>query len=70
MNITGRDNYILAQALAYAIETIDRLPPRLQEKSNREDMEELLRHLITDDRSRAIIVEDVRRRFRLSGATP
>jgi hypothetical protein len=41
-NVTGRDNYILMQALGYAIEAIGRLPERWQEWSNREDMIKLL----------------------------
>ena len=41
-NVTGRDNYILMQALGYAIEAIGRLPERWQERSNREDMIKLL----------------------------
>jgi hypothetical protein len=37
-SITGRDGYILAQALAYAITAIERLPEQLREYSNQEDM--------------------------------
>jgi hypothetical protein len=37
-SITGRDGYIIAQALAYAIEAIAMLPEERQEASNREDM--------------------------------
>jgi hypothetical protein len=40
--VTGRDGYLTLQALAYAIETIDRLPPRWQEWSNMLDMIDLL----------------------------
>jgi hypothetical protein len=36
--LTGRDGYIIRQALAYAIETIAALPPEYQEYSNRCDM--------------------------------
>lgn len=41
-DITGRDAYIIRKALAYAIEAIDRLPPRWREESDREDMTTLL----------------------------
>jgi hypothetical protein len=41
-SVTGRDNYIIISALAYAIEAIDRLPQRWQEWSDRRDMIALL----------------------------
>ncbi|MCP3399192.1 hypothetical protein [Bradyrhizobium sp. CCGB20] len=41
-NITGRDDHIIRKALPYAIETIDRLPSRWREESDREDMTTLL----------------------------
>ena len=41
-NITGRDSLIVAKALAYAIESIERLPQRWQEWSDKEDMVLLL----------------------------
>jgi hypothetical protein len=40
--ITGRDNYIVMNALAYAIEAIGRLPKRWQEGSDQDDMIALL----------------------------
>ena len=40
--LTGRDGYIIAKALAYAIAVIDRLPPELQERSVQDDMRQLL----------------------------
>ena len=40
--LTGRDGYIIAKALAYAIAVIDRLPPELQERSDQDDMRQLL----------------------------
>ena len=55
-NVTGRDNYILMQALGYAIEAIGRLPERWQERSNREDMIELLAAM-SDNRRKAEGVE-------------
>ena len=44
-SITGRDGYIMAQALAYAIEAIEHLPDKWQEWSNKEDMKLLLNTL-------------------------
>jgi len=41
-SVTGRDNYIIMSALAYAIEAIDRLPQRWQEWSDQKDMIALL----------------------------
>lgn len=43
-SVTGRDGYIMAQALAYAILTIEALPEPQQEWSNKEDMKRLLDH--------------------------
>ena len=42
VGITGRDVYIIAKALGYAIETIGILPDRLQEQSDCEDMRAIL----------------------------
>jgi hypothetical protein len=42
-NITARDNFIIAKALAYAIEIIESLPQERQEQSDKEDMKRLLR---------------------------
>jgi hypothetical protein len=42
MNVTGRDGYILAKALAFAIEVIDRLPEEWRPRSDRDDMLRLL----------------------------
>jgi hypothetical protein len=41
-DVTGRDGYIIAKALAYAISVIDALPQGRQEGSDREDMARLL----------------------------
>jgi hypothetical protein len=41
-SITGRDGYLVLQALAYAIEVIGAMPDQWQEWSNREDMKTLL----------------------------
>ena|ERR1700726_2512143 len=48
-DITGRDNYIIGSALAYAIECINRLPVEWQEKSDRDDMEKLLIAICGED---------------------
>jgi hypothetical protein len=45
-SITGRDGYLVLQALAYTILTIEALPDRWQEWSNKEQMKKLL-HLWT-----------------------
>jgi hypothetical protein len=41
-SITGRDAYLVAKALAYAIEVIAALPATWEEWCDREDMEEIL----------------------------
>jgi hypothetical protein len=43
-NITGRDGYLMMQALAYTIVAIGLRPEEYQEWSNREDMKLLLQH--------------------------
>jgi hypothetical protein len=42
-DLTGRDDYILNEALALAIAVIPRLPPEYQQHSDREDMLTILR---------------------------
>jgi len=41
-NVTGRDDLIIMQALAYAIECIEHLPEQWQARSNADDMKKLL----------------------------
>jgi hypothetical protein len=41
-SITGRDGYLVLQALAYTILTIEGLPEKKQEYSNKEQMKTLL----------------------------
>ena len=41
-SLTGRDGYLVLQALAYAITTIEALPEDWQERSNAEQMKQLL----------------------------
>jgi hypothetical protein len=47
-SITGRDGYIIAQALAYAIVAIDQLPEERQEFSNQQGMRALLHYCAGD----------------------
>ncbi len=55
-SITGRDTYIIAKALAYAIKTIESLPERWQEHSDYLDMKAIfeasfskqMREMVTD----------------------
>jgi hypothetical protein len=42
VSVTGRDAYLVLQALAYTILTIEALPERQQELSNKEQMKKLL----------------------------
>jgi len=58
-SITGRDGYIVAQALAYAILVIEALPDRWQEASNCLDMKAIF-EAMTDERMRAILTESAR----------
>jgi hypothetical protein len=48
-NVTGRDAFIVAQALAYAAEAIDRLPLERRQQSHRADMLRLLHHIAPND---------------------
>jgi hypothetical protein len=48
-NVTGRDAFIVAQALAYAAEAIDRLPLERRQQSHRADMLRLLDHIAPGD---------------------
>ena len=47
--ITGRDNYIVAKALCYAIEAINRLPESHQDAIDRDDMAKLLSAMVDDE---------------------
>ena len=57
-SVTGRDGYIIAQALAYAIEAIGALPPERREESNRTDMKRLLDAMIDSDRALARVIQN------------
>jgi hypothetical protein len=41
-DVTGRDGYVTAKALAYAIAYIDSLPEKQREASDRDDMRRIL----------------------------
>jgi hypothetical protein len=55
-SITGRDGYIVALALAYAILAIEALPDRWQERSNCSDMKAIFAARVTEQ-MRAILTE-------------
>jgi hypothetical protein len=59
-DVTGRDNYIIAKALAYAIQAIDDLPTHWQEKGDQDDMKRLLEHMIASDDQLAEVQENAR----------
>jgi hypothetical protein len=48
VSVTGRDGYIIFQALAYAPLVIEALPEEWQERSDADDMYGLLRALADD----------------------
>jgi hypothetical protein len=55
-SITGRDGYIVAKALAYAIEVIGSLPERQQEWSDREEMKKIFEAAFSEP-LRAIVAD-------------
>ena len=58
-DVTGRDSYITAKALAYAIAMIDQQAVRDQEVSDREDMVALLHQIVPDKRDRSQLANTV-----------
>ena len=44
--VTGRDDYLIAKALLYAIAFIESLPEQQRELSDRDDMVALLNHFV------------------------
>jgi hypothetical protein len=58
-SITGRDGYIVAQALAYAILVIEALPNHSQEYSNCQDMKAIFEARVSEQ-MRAILMESAR----------
>ena len=57
--ITGRDGYILAKALAYAIATIQSLPVIRQEASDCDDMCDILCHLVPSAEARGRMAREI-----------
>jgi hypothetical protein len=58
-NITGRDGHVIRKALAYAIASIDSLPERRQEFSDRSDMLVLLLALVPHAMDRDALAKEV-----------
>jgi len=58
-SVTGRDAYIMAKALAYAIACIDGLPEERREVSNRCDMVALLYAAVPDPLERERLARSV-----------
>jgi hypothetical protein len=67
--VTGRDGYIVAKALTYAIEAIEALPERWQEYSDKEDMIALLEAISPDATAREIMRKGVQGHIRQCGVT-
>ena len=70
--VTGRDDYIMWQALIYAIAAIDSLPVHERELSNQEDMRLLLAVRFPDaatDPAALQVAQRVRKRFGLAPVT-
>jgi hypothetical protein len=59
-SVTGRDDLIITKALAYAVETIRRLPTHLQEASDAADMQRLLEHMMPDASHRQYRIDGAR----------
>ena len=59
--VTSRDDYIITQALVYAILTIDALPKERRSVSNQSDMKRILDHLAPDEADLAFMIESTRR---------
>ena len=59
-SVTGRDGLIQAQALAYAIVALERVPELRRPRSNKEDMFRLLRSIAPDEGYRALLLDEAR----------
>ena len=55
----NRDTLIVRKALAYAIGTIDSLPDKRQEKSDRDHMARILRAMMPDEFERNLLAHTV-----------
>ena len=60
-DITGRDRQILIKALAYAIASIESLPPLRQEANDCADMKRILEEMVGSDQDLARVTASVRR---------
>jgi hypothetical protein len=68
-DVTGRDGYIVCKALTYAIETIEALPKKWQEWSDKEDMITLLEAISPNADERAMMRTAVRSHMQQCGMT-
>jgi hypothetical protein len=57
--ITGRDGYVMAKALGYAIATIKSLPAVHQELSDCDDMHDILCHLVPNAEARSRMADEI-----------
>lgn len=64
-NITGRDDYVLMQALAHATVALENLPEEWQEDALLYDMRHLLAHFTVYPRVTQIFFDGARLRFAL-----
>ena len=62
MDLTNRDAHILRKALAYAIETIERLPEHLQSISDLQDMKNMFAIVCNDHDSTMAFYMGIARR--------
>jgi hypothetical protein len=65
--ITGRDSYLICQALAYAILAIERLPVRWQEASNQRGMKRILEQAAGDNPGYEFYIDRARRHLDQTG---
>lgn len=66
--VTGRDSYIVAKALAYAIEAIEALPPEWQEGGDQGDIKKLLDRMVSEDADLAEVQRSARNHLTRGGA--
>jgi hypothetical protein len=64
-DVTGRDDWIVAKALCYAIVVIDSLPSRMQEASDCDDMKKLLASMMPEESHRERWLENARHHARM-----
>ena len=61
-SVTGRDDYLIAKALLYAITFIESLPEQQRELSDRDDMVALLNHVVPAAVEREELVRSLEQR--------